>query len=310
MRSRIFRLTMKRFLQYILGSLILISVASTGTQMVFAQEERVQTHKERVEELRAKAESARERALESASRKREERQEEKIHIKLQENTQSANPDTENFNAKVEQFRQAREQFHQNPSSVAMRKTMLLHVVDAFRAHTQLLKEQVDRFPIIHEDLKNSLLAEIEADQAALEEFRLEIQAAKTIEELKALAEQLGKHRKEVTEQKVRKLMLLAHIGVFEYRILDVAAARAAKIEEALDALEARGQSTTESQSLLAAANAKIQGATNALEELKETIIANDIDRVQLRDAQKALRDATHAVREAYQLFRDIARETR
>ncbi|HEX9721929.1 MAG TPA: hypothetical protein VGA53_01555 [Candidatus Paceibacterota bacterium] len=277
----------------IIGIVLLVGLLFPN--FVFARAERAQ-------ELRERADMLRERVLRS-----EERQERPRNLRVQPVEETEIDKTER-EEKIQQFQEAQEQLQEQPEQLENQKAVLLRAIESLLEHAHVLGERLTLFPVIEEDLKESIAAELQADIAALEDFQTRAQQATTPEQLRQLARQLKAYREDITQTKVRKLMSLAHIEAFEYRVVNLAAARAESIAERLDEFKEVDKNVTQLEDLLGQAQEHIGQASEELGQLKQDILQSDIDIAFMAATNDTLKNAKANVKTAYDLFHQIARE--
>ena len=203
------------------------------------------------------------------------------------------------------FRQARENFRGNRENLQAREHILVEVIGAFIRNAELQKQRVARFAVIDKDLQAALIAELDANIAKLKEFQAKAGAATTREELTAIALELRQYQTSTSYGKIRKLMLLAAVGVYEHRALAAASARADGIAAALQNLP-QGKDIAELQTQLAGAQAQIKSATDKLDQLKSKILNQDINDTLLSEVRVELQAIQTQIRGVYTTFHDIA----
>jgi hypothetical protein len=264
-------------------------------------EERIELQREKALELQHRADALRERTL------RMPRTDENPRLQVQP-MQEVGIDTTELTQKVEEFKRAKSEFRQNPEILENQKELLFRAIDSLLQHAELLKERIITIPVIELELQESILAEMDADIASLEEFRLSVEQSASSEDLRELAEHIKEYRTNLTQTKVRKLMLLAHTGMFEYRILGLASVRADSIQERLDEFEELGKDISELETLLIEAQESIANTSADLHLLKQDIFENNIDIAFLLDIQIKLHEVKNDVKDVYGIFRDIAKQ--
>jgi chromosome segregation ATPase len=262
------------------------------------REDQKEEREKRIQTLRQKADELRNRFLHATSTPEIETQE----------TKNITLDRKSLTEKMQEFKQAKATAQEQPETLENQKAVLLRAIDSLLEHTKLLQEKTNRFSIIDSGLKASIQAEIEADIAQLEDFRLKVQQAATQEELRRLAQTIKEHRANITQTKVRKLMLLAHSGVFEYHVIEQALQRADAIAERFGEFETEDKDISELEELLKEANKLIEDASGDLNELKQLIIERDIDGDLMPDIQASFNDIKSKIGDSYSLFRQIAQE--
>jgi len=183
-------------------------------------------------------------------------------------------------------------------NLELQKDVLLRAIDSLAKHAELIQERLIHFPITEENLRTSLDEEILADIVQLEDFRLRVQNATSLEELRGLADKLKTHRKETIEENIRKQMVVAQIELFEQRVLETATARAILIQGTLP-------DTAELNTLLANANSKITETSLLLETLKKDVRTEEVDDAAMNEVRNTLKTATNTMREVYKIFRAI-----
>jgi len=277
----------------ILGIVLLIGLLFPN--FIFARAERAQ-------ELRERADMLRERVLRS-----EEQQEHPRSLHVQPVEESEIDKTER-EEKIEELKEAKETAKLKPEQLENQKAVLLRAIESLLEHAHVLQERLKLFPVIEEDLKESIAAELQADIAALEDFQTRVETAAAPEELRQLARQLKAYREDITQTKVRKLMSLAHIDSFEYRVVNLAAARAESIAERLDEFKEVDKNVTQLEDLLGQAQEHINQASEGLEQLKQDILQSDIDIAFMAATNDTLKIAKENVKTAYDLFHQIAKE--
>lgn len=203
-----------------------------------------------------------------------------------------------FKDRVERFHRAVNQPARKLDTFELRKDVLLRAIDSLVKHAELTQERLAHFPVVQDEIRTSVQAEIAFDIASLQDFKQRVQAATALEELRGLANELQTHRKDTIEEKIRKTMVLAQVELFEQRTLKTASARAALIQETLP-------DVPELDALLADANLKIKETSLLLQALKEDMRAKEINDTTMREARSTLKTATNTMREVYKIFRAI-----
>lgn len=210
--------------------------------------------------------------------------------------------------RVERFHQARRDAENRPSilnqseqkldTFELRKDILLRAIDSLAKHAELTRERLANFPVVEEQLRASIEKEIALDITSLQDFRLRVQHAATQDELRELADELKEHRKEMIEEKIRKLMVLAQIELFEQRVLETASARALLIQGTLPV-------APELDTLLKDALSKIAETSTILQKLKEDVHTEEINEATMSEVRSTLKTATNTMRDVYKIFRSI-----
>jgi len=211
---------------------------------------------------------------------------------------------------VERFREARQERPVRNSLFEHQQEVLLRAIDLLVKHAELLLERVENFSIIQEDKKTNLQEEIQDDITKLEEFKTQVTETTTKEQLRELAQELKDHRANVAQKKVRKLMLLAHIGVYQNHILEVTSARADRIAEKLNEFEELGIEISVLETLLKEAKNTIASASNDLRIVEEDILIKNTDDTTMTETRNALKSIKDRIKSVYGLFRTIAKEAK
>ncbi len=236
-------------------------------------------------------------------------------------TETSAPAT-SFQDALTKFREAREQFRQSQEEVKTsregrgaareqkllerRKIHLMRIADTLIKRSEEVKNRVMKNKIIYGDLESSIIAEIDADIVKLNEFKVRVTEAQTAKELKNLAEGLRSHRKDVQQVKIRRLLLLAHIGRFEKAVLNNAEARSARIAAKLTELKNAGKDVSALETLLADANAKIASAKDQLAQLKNEVNQQELSEIKLAEIRTKLNEIRNQIKDVYDIFRQIA----
>ncbi|MDA1334783.1 MAG: hypothetical protein O2794_02065 [bacterium] len=218
-------------------------------------------------------------------------------------------DKSNLQEARTRFQEARERLGDN-NNFERQKQFLLRAIDSLIKHAELLKERVTNLPVIDDELEARIIAEIDRDIAKLTELQEKTNSATTIEELARIKEELASHRKNAYNTKVRGLVLLAHIGVYEHRVITTIEARADRIEQYLTDLSENGKDVTELKRLLSSAREKITTAKNILSDVKEIIQNNETDLDFLKRIQSKLKEVKMLIKDVYQIFREIVTQVK
>lgn len=187
-----------------------------------------------------------------------------------------------------------------------KKDHLTKAVEVFIAHAENIKKRVELNKVIYGDLESSIITEINDDIAKLNEFKTKIANAQTLDELNQLARDLRAQRKDIYQLKIRRLLLLSHIGHFEKAIIVNAEQRSKRIAEKITALKNAGKDTTQLESWLNQANTKIQEAKTALATLKNSVNSQELNELQMDGIRKKLNEIKDTIKVVYDLFRQIA----
>jgi hypothetical protein len=333
MKMKLFKKIMPFFLAMSIGLVALpnLSLAQTqnatlgsqGNQTVKAQAVKLETIKlksKRAAELRARADTLRKQALKTQAEELEETKEplkarktEAIRLKTRTTKaiRAVKIQRQDLEKAELNLKEAKNEFIQDKNNLEKRKRLLNALIEMLIRHAEILKQRVGKIKVIDETLEASILAELDADIAKLEELKARVEAATTIEELKKIADELRQHRRDVYQTKIRRLMLLAHIGVFEHYILKTASERADKIEKLIDWAEKQsGKKLDELREILENARVKIENAHNQLLELKKETNSEEISDVKLKEIRASLVGVRLEIKEIYQLFRQIIEKVR
>ncbi|PIT92808.1 MAG: hypothetical protein COU08_00570 [Candidatus Harrisonbacteria bacterium CG10_big_fil_rev_8_21_14_0_10_42_17] len=208
------------------------------------------------------------------------------------------------------FTELKKQYRRDVSNLEARRALMVQLIELLIKHGQQLKDRVQTFPVIHSDLEDSILAEIDADIATLEELKARVLLAESVEELKMLADKASKYRHDFTQRKVRRLLLIAQFGLFEHRTLVTIEERSLAIDARLTELETNGYNVQRARKLLFDANKLITDTRDFIHTEKQRVNSQDIDETLLRDLKSSLDFIRGNIKSIYALFRDVAAEVR
>lgn len=194
--------------------------------------------------------------------------------------------------------------------LAKRKEQLQKVVDVLIKRSEGVKARVVKNKVIYGDLESSIIAEIDTDIAKLNEFKTKVGSAQTGEELKTLAGEIRKHRSDVNQTRIRRLLILAHIARFEMTVIKKAEDRAEKISAKLTEMANAGKDVSAMQTLMSDASAKIVSAKEQLTNLKNTVNQQDITETKLGEVKKSLQDIKNQIKAVYDIFKQVAQQAK
>lgn len=238
-------------------------------------------------------------------------------------TSTVTPQATSFQDTLVKFRQTREEFRKSRQEaktsgrradraakeqkfLEKRKAHLTRLVDVLIKRSEGMKNRVVNNEAIYGNLEASIVGEIDADITTLNDFKTGITQAQTADGLKALAEEIKVYRKDVTQVKIKRLMLIAHIARFENMVVKKAQDRSAKIDTKLDELEAAGKDVLALRTLLDDANVKLTSVKDRLAQLKTDVDAQEITETKLSEIRTKLNSVKDELKEVYDLFGQIA----
>lgn len=169
-----------------------------------------------------------------------------------------------------------------------RKKVLLRLIEVQVKHFKNVTERVARMPNISDALKTQLKTEIDKAIASLNDLKAKVEAAKTAEELKALAEQVKDNLK--TKREIVQKIVDAIVKEQLQNAITKAEERVENAETKIAELKTAGKDVTELEKLLATAKEKLAFAKTSL-------------------TKSALKEANEALKEVYKALREIAEES-
>jgi len=233
---------------------------------------------------------------------------ERFYIKPLERKERIQIERTKMQEHIDQIHEVQETQEKFETRFDYKQQIAIRAIDSLVQHAELLSERVGDFAVIHEDIKAAIEAEIEADIATLHEFKTRAQTAESEEQLQQVADLVKDYRKNANAKTIQKLMLLAHVGVYEHRILETATARADTIAEKLTEFTNAQKQTEELKELLTQAENSITEASVDLQALRQYITESDMDKTTMEEMRDSLKHIQEKIRHAYSLFRQIAKE--
>lgn len=157
--------------------------------------------------------------------------------------------------------QIREQERQEIAAVSQKvgNRLLLSLEKKYNA----LKSRIAKMSVITEQLKNELLAKIEAEVQKIESLRMELAAAKDITEVKAITDRIRVQVK-ASQQVVKDVVQAIHLSHYQ-RLYERLSAVYEKLSAKVSTLKEGGKDVALLEELLQKANVKLEEAKTALE---------------------------------------------
>ena len=185
--------------------------------------------------------------------------------------------------------------------LSKQKEDLLNIAEALRAYLEVVKKQISGLPVANTALQNAIAAEIESETAKLDSIETAINAAKNPGELALVAGELRLHRKEATEQRLRKLMLLAHLEAFEHHALATTVSRVEMVISSLAKLPS-GKKTILLESNMAEVKSKLNKTKGQFIKLRNDIVASDITETKFKNVKTEFGNLQQEINAIYRLL--------
>ena len=192
------------------------------------------------------------------------------------------------------------------NEAAIRQTALFKIIDISLNENAQTLDIISQIKDLNANILQDLKKVIEADNAWYKKFILEINLAKTPEQLKLLANEIRVHREEVRGLAIRRLVGLI-LTLQELKAVNIAKERATKIENDLANIN------SEVRPILGASLVKAQSEIEGAEQLAKSSYLRLENMTSLGDFQYArdwLVRANESLKTAYTIFADIAEKAR
>ncbi len=192
------------------------------------------------------------------------------------------------------------------NEAAIRQTALFKIIDISLNENAQTLDIISQIKDLNANILQDLKKVIEADNAWYKKFILEINLAKTPEQLKLLANEIRVHREEVRGLAIRRLVGLI-LTLQELKAVNIAKERATKIENDLANINSGVRP------ILGASLVKAQSEIESAEQLAKSSYLRLENMTSLGDFQYArdwLVRANESLKTAYTIFADIAEKAR
>ncbi|MDI6817417.1 MAG: hypothetical protein QME41_09595 [Actinomycetota bacterium] len=189
------------------------------------------------------------------------------------------------------------------------KTFMLHADRSAIKYLDVLKVRVEQVNGIPEDKRAAMLAEINQDSEWLLRAQIDIQKAKSIDELREIAKRFREHWRNYRGVSKRMAGLILHekLGAMIVR----AEGASLKVSEMVVTLKSQGKDTRELEGLLGDFNEHIDIAKKNNEDAKpcfESIPMAGETSSSFQEGMKLIRDAHLELKEAHNILSDISEE--
>jgi hypothetical protein len=192
------------------------------------------------------------------------------------------------------------------NEAAIRQTALFKIIDISLNENAQTLDIISQIKDLDANILQDLKKVIETDNAWYKKFILEINLAKTPEQLKLLANEIRVHREEVRGLAIRRLVGLI-LTLQELKAVNIAKERATKIENDLANINSGVRP------ILGASLVKAQSEIESAEQLAKSSYLRLENMTSLGDFQYArdwLVRANESLKTAYIIFADIAEKAR
>lgn len=215
-----------------------------------------------------------------------------------------------FSSSLVQLNYARASLKSSQRTLADQRQYLLEYIGALISYDEYLRTQMEQLPYVDEDIFTSFTALVNADVATLREYETRVRTADSIEVMKTITKELLLQRQEFTQLHVRRLTVLAHIGVMQKQSLATLQERASEQMTAALAFAEAGVSMTGIIEKIEATQDFIDASGERLSALTASTTAATLSTKDLQQIHEALVRERSAHREIFDRILEIAKEAR
>lgn len=229
----------------------------------------------------------------------------RILLKRAEGMPPAPKSREELDGSLKQLKTSQEALKRSENKLEARRQALLNLIDVFIKQGVTLGERVERLNPPRGELEESILREIAADRAALENFRTEVKNARTMQELNQIARRIHEQHRDFVNKKVRWLMFAIFIGRLEKEHAKKLEARAERIETRLDELEAQGKDVSRLRDVLKSATDLIAQMLEIIDKERKELNQSEISEVRINELREILEGLKRDIHKVHQYFQEI-----
>jgi hypothetical protein len=209
------------------------------------------------------------------------------------------PETINY------FREARRVSEEDPRNFEKRKQYLLSIINALVDQSEILKRRVINSSLITGEIELSIIAELDADIAKLVEFEKKTEATTSLEELKRIATALREYQLGTAKNKIKKLMIIAQIQIFENHFLQNTIDQTERIEAKISDLETKGIDVARIEIVVDGVKQKIRSLQAFLEKTKNRILMSEVTNLEISEIRKIIEQVKNEIKEVNETLRVI-----
>ncbi len=213
-----------------------------------------------------------------------------------------------FSSSLVQLNYARNILKSSQRTLTDQRQYLLEYIGALISYDEYLRVQMEQLPVIDEDVLSSFSALVSADVATLRAFESRVRSAESVDALKAVTKELLDQRKQFSQLHMRRLTVLAHIGVMQRQSLAALTIRAGEQRTAATAFTVDGTDMTGIIADISAVESLIAASTDRLTRLTASTTAATLGTRELQKIHEELVRERNAHREIFERILEIARE--
>ncbi len=213
-----------------------------------------------------------------------------------------------FSSSLVQLNYARTSLKASQRTVTDQRQYLLEYIGALISYDEYLRAQMEQLPFIDEDIFTSFTALVNADIASLRSFETQVRSAESVDMIKEITKTLLTQRQEFTRVHIRRLTVLAHIGVMRRQSLATLQARVTEQRTASEAYIASGVDMSGIVTKIDGVQALIDSSSTRLAAITASTTAATLGTKELQQIYESLVRERSAQREIFERILDIARE--
>lgn len=230
-----------------------------------------------------------------------------------------------FKAAIDKMRTARQEFRtardavktatavnrveRQARNLEKSKTLLTRLIDIAIKHSERVKTRISNIKFVDNALKTQVIAEIDGDIAKLNDLKARVAAATTTDGVKALAEELKTHRKDIQQVQMKKWNALLIISRVERQTIVKVSDRIAKVEAKIAEAATAGKDVSGLTTHLNLAKSALETSKSKLAEARAVTIASkeDFNKVLglLKDVRTSIKSVYDHLKELYTLAKGV-----